>query len=102
MITKKPYGTTADGVAVAEYTLANGAGMEVTIITYGGIITSMRVPDSDGRIRNVALGLASLREYETKSPYFGACTGRFANRITEGKFTLDGVTHASSTSITDR
>ena len=93
MITKKPYGTTADGVAVAEYTLANGAGMEVTIITYGGIITSIRVPGRDGRIGNVALGLASLREYETKSPYFGAITGRFANRIAEGKFTLDGVTH---------
>jgi aldose 1-epimerase len=93
MITMKPYGTTADGVAVAEYTLANGAGMEVTIVTYGGIITSIRVPGRDGRIGNVALGLASLREYETKSPYFGAITGRFANRIAEGKFTLDGVTH---------
>jgi aldose 1-epimerase len=93
MITKKPYGTTADGVAVAEYTLANGAGMEVKIITYGGIITSIRVPGRDGRIGNVALGLASLRAYETKSPYFGAITGRFANRIAEGKFTLDGVTH---------
>jgi aldose 1-epimerase len=93
MITKKPYGTTADGVAVAEYTLANGAGMEVTIITYGGIITSIRVPGRDGRIGNVALGLASLREYETKSPYFGAITGRFANRIAGGKFMLDGATH---------
>jgi aldose 1-epimerase len=93
MITTKPYGTTADGVAVAEYTLANGAGMEVKIITYGGIITSIRVPGRDGRIENVVLGFASLREYETKSPYFGAITGRFANRIAEGKFTLDGVTH---------
>jgi aldose 1-epimerase len=93
MITKKPYGTTADGVAVAEYTLANGAGMAATIITYGGIITSIRVPGRDGRIGNVALGLASLREYETKSPYFGAITGRFANRIAEGKFMLDEVTH---------
>jgi len=65
----------------------------VKIITYGGIITSIRVPGSDGKIGNVALGLSSLREYETKNPYFGAITGRFANRIAEGKFTLDGVTH---------
>ena len=93
MLTKKPYGTTAAGVAVAEYTLANGAEMEVKLITYGGIITSIRVPGRDGRIENVALGLASLQEYETKSPYFGAITGRFANRIAGGKFTLDGVTH---------
>ena len=68
MITKKLYGTTADGVAVAEYTLANGAGMAVTIITYGGIITSIRVPGRDGRVANVALGLASLREYERRAP----------------------------------
>jgi aldose 1-epimerase len=93
MITKKPYGTTADGIAVTEYTLANGAGMEVKIITYGGIIASIRVPGRDGRIENVVLGLASLREYETKSPFFGAITGRYANRIAGGKFTLDGVTH---------
>jgi aldose 1-epimerase len=93
MITMKPYGTIADGVAVAEYTLANGAGMEVKIITYGGIITSIRVPGRDGRFANVVLGLASLREYETKSPYFGAITGRFANRIAGGKFSLDGETH---------
>jgi aldose 1-epimerase len=93
MITTKPYGTTADGVAVAEFTLANEAGMEVKIITYGGIITSIKVPGRDGKIENVTLGFASLREYETKSPYFGAITGRFGNRIAEGKFTLDGVTH---------
>jgi aldose 1-epimerase len=93
MITKKLYGTTADGVAVTEYTLANGAGMEVKIITYGGIITSIRVPGRDGRVENMVLGLVSLQDYETKSPYFGAITGRFANRIAGGKFSLDGVTH---------
>jgi aldose 1-epimerase len=93
MITKKPYGMTADGVAVAEYTLANDTGMTVKIITYGGIITSIRVPGRDGRIEDVVLGLASLQEYERKNPYFGAITGRFANRIAGGEFTLDGVTH---------
>jgi aldose 1-epimerase len=65
--------------------------MEVKIITYGGIMTSIKVPDRKGRLANVALGFDNLQDYETKSPYFGCITGRYANRIAEGKFTLDGV-----------
>ena len=87
---KKPYGTTADGVAVDEYTLTNANGMEVKVITYGGIITSIKVPDRDGNMANVALGFNNLQDYETKSPYFGCITGRYANRIAKGKFTIDG------------
>src|SRR5262245_47589309 len=72
-ILKKAYGTTAAGVAVDEYTLTNASGIEVKIITYGGIITSIRVPDRNGSMTNVALGFDNLSEYETKnSPYFGA------------------------------
>lgn len=85
------YGTTADGVAVEEYTLTNAAGMEVKIITYGGIITSIRVPDRNGLVANVTLGFSNLRDYETKSPYFGCITGRYANRIAGGRFSIDGV-----------
>lgn len=84
------YGTTADGVAVDEYTLTNANGMEVKIITYGGIITSIRVPDRNGNMANVALGFDNLQDYETKNPYFGCITGRYANRIAGGKFSIEG------------
>lgn len=91
-ITKAPYGTTADGVAVDEYTLTNANGVEVKIITYGGIITSVKVPDRYGNMANVTLGFSNLQDYETRNTnYFGALIGRYGNRIAGGKFTLDGV-----------
>lgn len=86
----QPYGTTSDGKAIERYTLSNASGMEVTIITYGGIITSIRVPDRSGQLANVTLGFDNLADYETKSPFFGAITGRYANRIANASFTLDG------------
>lgn len=91
-ITSQPYGTTADGIAVDEYTLTNANGMEVKIITYGGIITSIRVPDRYGNMANVTLGFANLEDYETlNTSYFGALIGRYGNRIANATFTLDGV-----------
>ena len=87
---KKHYGTTAQGVAVDEYTLANASGMEVRIITYGGAITSIKAPDRSGDLANVVLGFADFRDYETKSPFFGCITGRYANRIGGGRFAIDG------------
>ena len=93
-ITSQFYGTTADGIDVYEYTLTNVNGMEVKIITYGGIITSVSVPDRRHQMSNVALGFNNLNDYETKnSPYFGAIIGRYSNRIANGRFTLDGVTY---------
>ena len=91
---KRVYGTSSDGVPVDEYTMNNAGGMEVKIITYGGIVTSILVPDRDGNMRNVALGFSNLRDYETKSPYFGSIVGRYANRLANGKFSLDGVEYA--------
>ena len=91
------FGTTADGEAVEEYTLTNASGTEVRVITYGGIITSIRVPDRNGTLDNVALGFDTLEPYETQSPYFGAITGRYANRIAGGEFTLDGETYELAT-----
>jgi aldose 1-epimerase len=92
-IEKNFYDTTSDGKDVYEYTLTNTRGMEVKIITYGGIITSIKVPDRFGKMDNVALGFDNLQDYETKNPYFGCITGRYANRIAKGRFTLDGVTY---------
>lgn len=85
------YGKTHDGQTIEEYTLRNAAGMEVKCISFGGILTSIRVPDRLGRFANVALGFDTLAKYEAEHPYFGAITGRYANRIANGKFSLDGV-----------
>jgi aldose 1-epimerase len=91
-ITKEPFGSTSEG-PVDLYTLSNGRGMEVKIMTYGGIIQSVKVPDRRGRTANVTLGFNNLADYVAKSPYFGCITGRYANRIALGRFTLDGVTY---------
>ena len=93
MLTEQFYGTTAGGQDVYEYTLTNANRMEVKIITYGGIVTSIKVPDRKRDMTNVALGFDNLADYETKNPYFGCITGRYANRIANGQFVLDGVTY---------
>jgi aldose 1-epimerase len=90
-INRRSYGTTAAGLPVDEYILTSAQGMEAQIITYGGIITSLRVPDRNGTVANVVLGFDTLADYETKNPFFGCITGRCANRIAHGRFTLDGV-----------
>lgn len=94
-ITSEYYGTTSSDQDVYEYTLSSAGKkqMEVKIITYGGIITSIVVPDNWGNMENVALGFDNLQDYETKNPYFGCITGRYANRIANGRFTLDGLTY---------
>jgi aldose 1-epimerase len=89
-ITRQAWGRTTAGVAVDRYTLSAN-GMRVRILTYGGILQSIETPDRRGRPANVTLGFDNLRDYETKSPYFGCITGRYANRIAKGRFTLDGV-----------
>jgi aldose 1-epimerase len=92
-ISNPNYGTTTDGKNVVEYTMTNSRGMEVKVITYGGIIESVMAPDRKGKFADVVLGLSSLSDYETKSPYFGAIIGRYGNRIGHGMFTLDGTTY---------
>jgi aldose 1-epimerase len=92
-ISNPNYGTTTDGKNVVEYTLTNARGMEVKVITYGGIIESVMAPGRHGKWANVVLGLSSLSDYETKSPYFGAIIGRYGNRIGHGMFTLNGTTY---------
>jgi aldose 1-epimerase len=89
-VERSPFGTTADGTPVDVHVLTNAHGMQVRLIDYGAAVESIRVPDRDGRYDDVVLGFDSLAPYETKSPYFGATVGRYANRIAHGHITIDG------------
>jgi aldose 1-epimerase len=96
VISSEPWGF-ADGRPVELYTLSAGHGMSVRIATFGGTVQSLLVPDRDGALRNVALGLPSLEAYvdnlaepgESGPAYFGAIVGRYANRIASRSFELD-------------
>jgi aldose 1-epimerase len=93
-ISQDVFGTLPDGTQIDIYTLTNSLGMEVTVLTYGGIFQSIEVPDRRGRLENVTLGFDNLADYvENNSPYFGAIIGRYGNRIGGATFTLDGVTY---------
>ncbi|NUQ23243.1 MAG: galactose mutarotase [Saprospiraceae bacterium] len=89
-IAKTQFGITPDGEEVDKYTLKNKQGMQVDVITYGGIITSWTAPDKNGNYANVVLGYDSLAQYIRSNPYFGALIGRYGNRIAKGKFSIDG------------
>ena len=94
-ISRDLFGTLDDGTKVWRYTLTNSH-IRVRIITYGGIVQTVEVPDRHGHNTNVALGFATLADYvahNNPGPYFGALIGRYANRIAKGTFTLDGVTY---------
>jgi aldose 1-epimerase len=89
-IVKEPFGQ-ADGKKVDLYTLTNKNGLRARIMTYGGILVSLEVPDRDGKLDDITLGFETLDEYVKGHPYFGAIVGRYGNRIGRGKFTIDGV-----------
>jgi aldose 1-epimerase len=93
-IGRADYGTIATGQAVTQYTLANRHGVTLKVITYGGIVTALDVPDRTGHVADIVLGFDSLRDYEAHNGniHFGALIGRYANRIAGGRFTLDGRT----------
>ena len=94
---KTPYGELPDGRKVERYTLRNTAGMEIDVITYGGIITRWTAPDKNGSYGNIVLGFDNLAQYLEGSPYFGALIGRYGNRIAKGSFNLDGTTYSLAT-----
>ena len=96
-ISRQPFGT-ADGQPVELFTLRNSKGAEATIMTYGGIVTSLKMPDRNGNYGDVVLGFDTLAGYTSDSylrgcPYFGALIGRYGNRIGGAKFTLEGKTY---------
>ena len=87
----RPLSTLVDGKPIEVYTLTNAAGVQVKAISYGGIITSWRVPDRQGRFADIVLGYDDPAAYlKNNSPYFGAIIGRYGNRIGKARFTLDG------------
>lgn len=89
-IEKDTFGTLKDGRKVYLFTLTNTQGTEIKITNYGGIVTSVRVPDKEGEMGNVVLGFDNLEDYLGNDPYFGAIIGRYGNRIADAQFTLDG------------
>jgi aldose 1-epimerase len=89
---KQSFGT-RNGRAVNLYTLTNAHGVEIRAMNYGGIITSIRVPDRRGQLADIVLGHETLEGYTPNPPYLGAVVGRYANRIANGTFTLDGKTY---------
>jgi aldose 1-epimerase len=93
-LTQAPYGVTVDGHAVSRYTMTNAHGLTVSFLSYGGIINQLRTPDRRGRMANIVLGFGSLADYEkfNGNIHFGALIGRYANRISAGRFKLDGQT----------
>ena len=78
-----------DGVQTGLYTLTNSHGMEVCITNFGGRIVSIVIPDRDSVLRDVVLGFDNIQDYMTVPSDFGATIGRYANRIANGRFTLD-------------
>lgn len=91
-IKNAPFGTMPDGSPVTLYTLTNHNHVEVSIATYGGIVTSIKVPDRSGKFDDVVLGFDNLAGYvDHPAPFFGAIIGRYANRIAGARFTLNNV-----------
>ena len=87
---RAPFGQLSTGEAVEAITLRNGKGVSATVITYGATLQSLVGPDRQGRPADIVLGFSDAAAYERNASYFGASVGRFANRIGNGRFSLDG------------
>ena len=96
-VKKKSFGKTPEGQPVDIYTLTNSRGAEAKITNYGGILTSLRIPDRNGKFDDVVLGFDNVDAYLKGDPWFGALIGRYGNRIAKGRFTLNGVEYKLAT-----
>ncbi|MEV7125752.1 aldose epimerase family protein [Streptomyces sp. NPDC093260] len=92
---REPFGALADGTKVHRWSLENG-GTRLKVLSYGGIVQSLEIPDRHGRHANVSLGYDNLAAYVAGTTFFGATIGRYGNRIANGRFTLDGRTYQLS------
>lgn len=90
MIARKKFGSMPDGREIEEFHLQNSGGLSANVITYGGIITQLHVPNARGQFADIVLGFDNLASYFAGHPYFGCIAGRVAGRLTRGKFSLDG------------
>jgi aldose 1-epimerase len=91
---EQAFGATREGKPITLFTLTNAHGMEVRAMSYGAIIVSIRVPDKKGQVADVVLGHDTLDGYFDNSPHLGGLVGRYANRIANGSFTLNGVKYS--------
>ena len=89
-VSSQEFGETADGKTVDIFKLDNGKGITVEVLSLGGIMHSVNLPDRNGKTVNVSASLESVAQYEKERPFFGALIGRYGNRIAGGKFTLNG------------
>jgi len=85
------------GAPIERFSMKNATGVTVQAITYGGIITSITVPDRNGTLADIVLGFDSIEGYLKDQPFFGAIVGRYGNRIAKGRFTLDGQAYKLAT-----
>jgi aldose 1-epimerase len=95
--TNPSYGRTQDGTKIAMYNLSNGRGMSVELLNYGALLASVKTPDRNGKPGEITLGFDDWAGWEKNPPYFGVTTGRYANRIAKGKFTIDGKEYTLAT-----
>jgi len=98
-VTKTLWGSHPGGAKIFLFSLTNTAGIEVQAMNYGGIITSIKVPDREGNFENIVLGFDSLQNYLKRNPLFGALVGRYGNRIENAKFSLDGTEYTLTSPI---
>jgi len=89
-VSRTPFGSLANGQAVDLITLSNSRGVKLRLMTLGASVQAIIVPDRDGKLADVTLGYDELKSYEIHPQYFGATVGRFANRVANGQFELDG------------
>jgi aldose 1-epimerase len=92
-VQRRPFGQLPDGTDVELFTLDNGRGLEANVMTLGATLTTVKVPDRDGKRDIVTLHKDSLVDYVRGHPLLGSVVGRFANRIADARFTIDGIEH---------
>ena len=96
-ISKTPFGKTKDGTEVSLFTCTNKNGLVMKVMTYGATVVSMETPDKAGKLANIQLGFPTLEGYLQRHPYFGSTVGRYGNRISKGKFSIDGKEYSLAT-----